>query len=363
MRKILRIIPCLALCWGFASSLWAAQPDLATADWSVNAAHNLASNPPSAASVEEFVYALAGVPNLGDVKVCDFSFADLRHSGNVSLVVVLGNGRFCNETNIYDKSRTGFDDYETSAEVPGEGEGSVRQSLQDINHDGKVELVLSGPIGFPVYGEYREEGCDWPLIFAWTGNGYAEVSGEYKSYYERYLEDLNKRIAAAQAPKVSEMPAPSRTLVPPPSFGFSVGNRAVSGGYEPPRFIPEPSPPAKAESGSQTDYRGLGCLRIEAVKAEQFLGIHSDMTMSTAIKDSESEDPNRRELAAVIFSYIGASEAEADLKTLANDSDPNVAKAAKERLAPDATQEPGDYYTGIEISPVSSTLKRPSPKQ
>jgi HEAT repeat protein len=63
--------------------------------------------------------------------------------------------------------------------------------------------------------------------------------------------------------------------------------------------------------------------------------------MSDAIKDSERNDPAKRALAAVIFSYIGTREALADLKTLANDSDPHVAKLAKERLS--GEQDPGAY--------------------
>ncbi len=51
--------------------------------------------------------------------------------------------------------------------------------------------------------------------------------------------------------------------------------------------------------------------------------------MSAAIKDSESNDPNKRIVAAVVFSYLGTQEAEQDLKTLSSDADPRVAAAAK----------------------------------
>jgi hypothetical protein len=59
------------------------------------------------------------------------------------------------------------------------------------------------------------------------------------------------------------------------------------------------------------------CDRIQAAKTEQFLGIHSDATISAAIKDSESDDPDERTLASVIFSFVRTPEAIADLKTLA----------------------------------------------
>lgn len=51
--------------------------------------------------------------------------------------------------------------------------------------------------------------------------------------------------------------------------------------------------------------------------------------MSAAIKDSESKNPNKRIVAAVIFSYLGTQEAEQDLKTLSNDADSRVADVAK----------------------------------
>ena len=51
--------------------------------------------------------------------------------------------------------------------------------------------------------------------------------------------------------------------------------------------------------------------------------------MSAAIKDSESDNPNDRIVAAVIFSYLETREAGEDLKTLSNDADSRVADAAK----------------------------------
>jgi HEAT repeat protein len=102
---------------------------------------------------------------------------------------------------------------------------------------------------------------------------------------------------------------------------------------------------------AQQDYP---CARIEAAKTEAFLGIHSDSTMSAAIKDSESADPNKRILAAVIFSYLGTQEAEQDLKTLSNDADPRVAHIAKEAPPPGEDPRParrtihrGGNYSGL----------------
>ena len=45
--------------------------------------------------------------------------------------------------------------------------------------------------------------------------------------------------------------------------------------------------------------------------------------MSTAIQHSESQNPDRRILAAIVFSFVGSPEAKADLKILAA-NDPNA---------------------------------------
>lgn len=336
----------------------AAEPALASYDWSANSAHSLASNPPSATSVQAFIYAASagGAVDPSAINVCDFRFADLHRSGNLSLVVSMQGGGTgdCNETDIFDKTPAGFEDYTTNA-TP---EYSLRNSVQDINNDGNLELVLYGLIG-----NRAEDGeCDWPLIFAWTGTGYAEVSIQYKSYYERYLNTLNKQIASySSGAEVTQASAPGqkttsqRSMVPTSeAFAEPPSGSSPNTGFRVSNPIPAPAPSPAATSIPEPDYN---CLREEAAKTEAFLGIHSDETIGAAIKDSESEDPSKRILAAVLFSYIGSQEAKADLKTLANDSDEAVAKAAKERLS--VGTEPSDYYRGLVEDLV---LNRPTPK-
>jgi len=75
------------------------------------------------------------------------------------------------------------------------------------------------------------------------------------------------------------------------------------------------------------------CARQDEAKTEGFLGIHSDATISYAIKASESEDPDKRELAAYLFSYIGTPEATKNLTGLAADTNHAVAEAANDRLS------------------------------
>src|SRR5260370_11711077 len=339
MRKCCRIILCSAVCCMFASSPRAEQPHLASADWSVNGAYNLASNPPSPDAVQDFYDRAFGAEESW-VRVCEFRFADLRNSGNLSLIITANPGGRqlpeCNELDIFDKTPTGFELYHADAAYGHD----LANSVLDINHDGRHELVLWGELAPVATGLSNQNGlgCDaeWPLVFAWTGNGYSEVSDQYKVYYRNHLKSLETQLAAyspesGQAATQTANPAPTRR-----GIEFSVGPSGE--GSAPFAFssqitAPAPTPEAAPTPGwlvlnrARRDY---ACTRIEAAKTEAFLGINSASTMSSAIKDSESADPNNRVLAAAIFSYPGSQEAKADLKTLSNDADSRVADIAKE---------------------------------
>jgi len=81
--------------------------------------------------------------------VCDFRFADLRHSGNLSLIVSNdGCGTAdCNYTTIFDKTPTGFESYDL--DMYGQVYFSKDDGVEDINQDGKSELVVWTQIGLP----------------------------------------------------------------------------------------------------------------------------------------------------------------------------------------------------------------------
>jgi hypothetical protein len=153
-----------------------ALPALASYDWSVNSPHSLESNPPSADLVWTFVTAATGSdPRIGHL--CSFRFANLRGAGDLSLVVSIdwGGTGGCNETAIFDRTPSGFDAYTSWA-------GFGDDSVQDIDHDGRYELVLDTRIGPPE----PDEVCSWPLIIAWTGSGYSDVSPHYKRFYRNH---------------------------------------------------------------------------------------------------------------------------------------------------------------------------------
>jgi hypothetical protein len=324
-----------------------APPAVASADWSVNGAHNLASNPPSLDAVQDFYDRAFGTEESG-VKVCEFRFADLRNSGNLSLIMTVNpEGRQepeCNQFFIFDRTPRGFESYETDRAY---GQDLVN-SVLDINHDGRHELVLWGQLAPVATGFERGRlqltcNAQWPLVFAWTGNGYSEVSDQYKDYYRNYLKSLKAQLAA-YSPESGLLaahtanPAPTRRVIKlfigPTGEGLAAAPQPSLSQITVPAPTPKAAPTPRPE-----DY---ACTRIEAAKTEAFLGINSDSTMSAAIKDSESTDPQKRILAAAIFSYLGSQEAKADLKTLSSDADSRVADIAKETAS--MGEDPAQYY-------------------
>jgi len=310
----------------------------------VNAAHNLASNPPSLDAVEDFTgRAIGESEDNPPVNVCEFRFADLRSSGDLSLIVSVDPGRGCTELYIFDRAPTGFELYHTTTvEVVGH---DLANSVLDINHDGGHELVLWADLApFATGSSFDKIGCgaQWPLIFIWTGNGYSEVGDQYKDYYRNYLKSVEAQLAA-----YSSLLAPpgAQTANSAPDIGSAkiaghFAEQSSDAGGENPGLVggpvhvtPAPTPGGAAipawAAHNEAD-RNYPCTEIEAAKTEAFLGIHSDSTMSAAIRGSESDNPNDRIVAAVIFSYLGTQEAEQDLKTLGNDADSRVARIAKE---------------------------------
>ena len=352
MNKILAVTFCLAfsLSMPIPVNAGGAPPAVASADWSVNGAHNLASKPPSLDAVQDFYDGAFGIEE-PFVRVCEFRFADLRNSGNLSLIVTVNpEGRQwpeCNQLFIFDKTPTGFELYNTDAAYGQD----LANSVLDINHDGRHELVLWGDLlnatGYYQSKRVSEVGCDakWPLVFAWTGNGYAEVGVKYKDYYRKYLKSLETQIAAYSSESGLAAAQPANPTTTRHVIQFSIGPSGEGPAAVPVVIAPAPSPEAAPTPDywearrARLDYP---CKRIEAAKTEAFLGINSDTTMSAAIKDSESADPNKRVLAAAIFSYLGSQEAKEDLKTLSNDADSRVADIAKKTAS--NGEDPSEFY-------------------
>jgi hypothetical protein len=314
-----------ALIGVIASKAMAAPPALASADWSVNAPHNLAKYPPSRKAVEELL-------DLGDTtasspSLCSFIFADLRHTGTLSLVAASdSSGRgFCNDIDIVDRIESGF---ESSGPPPTEiGDGiDVSKLIQDISGDGRREVVVQMEVGGYQGGVHC--GLEWQVIYAWTGTGYANVSTEFKGYYRRHLAELKRQTNGESATPV---PEEAEKFESQPTDG--AGPRVEA------RFIKlSPAVPAATTALSDSnsvpandDYH-IDCLKAEAAKTERFLGVSSDAGIADAIKWSRSNDPLTRDFAATIFDDMGTPEALDHLKTLANDSNSSVAAGPQNDL-------------------------------
>jgi hypothetical protein len=215
----------------------------------------------------------------------------------------------------------------------------------------------------------------WPVIYAWTGNGYSDVSSQYKGCYEKLLASLQKLIAAAEASteRTEQSPAyqqpglqasavsvePATRELANDSVGVGVDSSSLGspGGMgNLPVGIPilgsrarPPAPP------SLPDGEDLDCTKAEAAKIERFLGVSPDAGMSDAIKWSESDNPRTREFAAGVLEDIGTPEAIEDLRSLSRDSDRSVAESAKTNLLGIQTPHPCPFVHAELVIPNSST--------
>jgi hypothetical protein len=179
------------LCVSAARAQTPAPPlDLATADWSVKQAKILNAKP-----IGTIWKSLNNVPGWSDLgpdvgKLCAFQFADLRHSGELSLVVSYDNGGTadCNMVDVLDKTPGGLEDYDFNNDAE-----SDFDSIDDINGDGHPALIID-----EVFAAGSQSGhctATWPVIYAWTGNGYSDVSRHYRKYYEQQLTGSDPLLA------------------------------------------------------------------------------------------------------------------------------------------------------------------------
>ncbi len=334
----------------------AAQPpvdDLKRADWSVHAPHDLAHNSPTKEAIWSFIGHLPGrVPDMG--KLCDFHFIDLRGQGTLSLVVSddAGGTVDCNDVEIFDKTSGGIEQYQQPGYLDTPG-------VEDINGNGRLEVVVYDTAAVEYGGDSEGsishcEVCrtceeNWPIVYAWTGSGYTEVSNQYPKYYERELASVKKQIAAIDgAEAVAHRPAP--VLQPAVHVPMAVGPGAFShgggfgGGFgasgaqqigtsqQQQTSEPAPATSPTPDDAQPPDPNQLDCLKADAAKRELFLGRARDAGMNDAIRWANSNSAGEREFAASVLPEIGTAEALRYEQTLSRDSQPDVAESAKEGL-------------------------------
>ena len=345
-RTILTTRICFALCLAALLSTRAAvatEPALASMDWSVKAPNSLVKEPPSRQAVEELL-------QLGDTyksspSLCSFTFADLRQTGTLSLVVGYdSSGRgFCNDIEIVDPTGSGFESSSLPTAAIGQGE-DVSKLPKDINGDGQLELVVNMLVGGYQGGTHC--GLEWPVVFAWTGSSYADVSSQFKGFYRQTLQTLTQQPAPASASTPGSQPQ-IETFQSQPSDaagGINVQARLIR-----PQSASASQTASSPESGSAS---GADCQQAEAAKIERFLGTSPDAGMGDAIKWSESSDPSTREFATGLLADMGTSEAMGHLKTLTTDSNRAVAEDSKVRLQ--AAQKGQISTYAIESTPIAN---------
>lgn len=277
-----------------AGSSSAPDSGLASYDWSVKASPNLAAKPPSASVVHAFIktqenLAIGYSDDL--LRVCSFHFADLRRDGNLSLVAGTdSSGRgLCRQVDILDKKASDFEVYGITGSI-GVGE-DVAARVKDIRRNGKLQLVIDED--FTMDQGVAQCAASWPVIYAWTGGNYANVSAQFRDFYQQKLASL-----------VAEMPK-----LPSGGPGSNPGDQ----GYE---------EQARRE-----------CLEAETAKIQRFLDVSRDSGMNEAIQWAKSSNPAKRVFAADILADIDTPESRKYLGALTKDSDHMVAFLAGRALS------------------------------
>jgi HEAT repeat protein len=207
------------------------------------------------------------------------------------------------------------------------------------------------------------------VTYAWTGSGYADVSRQYKGYYEQQLASLKKYIAASSSTiEQAQAPAANQTadsqLAPISHAHFGSPKSDISDQLPSGVSIAQKEPLAPAATPAATPDLADDCTEVDAAKIERFLGISRDAGMTDAIKWTNSDDPYKRQFAADVLEDIGTPDAIEYLRTLSNDTNKTVAATAKDNLGDvlrGAGQGP-DLYT-VERQEIKQPLAESSPKQ
>ena len=303
----------ISLCASFANARTAAPPsDLATADWSVKQAKILNAEPNEA--VWKFMSS-DGSNDVGLGELCEFHFADLHHSGELSLVISYdyGGTMGCNYVAIFEKTRAGIEKYDFDS-----GSNFSFDSIEDINGRGHYELVVDF-----IFGEAQDtsDGSDchaqWPVVYAWNGSGYSDVSAESKGYYRKTLADLMRQInAAAPTPDPEQAKRPPLAMEIQTYENQSAGPspQGGDGQFFPGRSVPDPS---RSSHGN---------VFVEVPEASP-----------SPTPDTSGSDDCSKAFAAKIQRILGSPEAGIDdavkyLRRLSTDKEWNIANSAKDVL-------------------------------
>lgn len=247
---------------------------LAAYNWAVDASPNLVDKPPRVEIVRKFMEQQNDEERSEETRICSYRFADMGHNGNLTLLVTRQDGGHggCGTLYIVDRTPTGFVQHFASGSVWGFGD--VRNGVRDIDHDGHLEIIVYHDL--TAYEGAMHCLADWPVIYAWDGADYANVSAQprLRPFYRREIKSLEKR---------TDIPA--------------------------------------------------DCRAASVYQIERFLGAPPTTGLDDAAKWATSSDPFVREFAAGVLANISTPEAADHLRKLVHDPNPQVSTAAKWNFA------------------------------
>jgi hypothetical protein len=377
MHKLRYLVLSVAQIILLSTSVWAAQNGLASADWSADSSPSLAAHPPNDDAILDLLNKLQGAA--GFMGICSAQFANLRHGTNLSLVVSATDGRQCGFLSIVDKTSSGFELYESTG---GEIEG-----IKDLTGDGNLELIVNFWDGDPMGSSCVPK---WPVIFAWDGHEYANVSDQYKGYYEEKLNLLKEQTAEVRAAEQAQEEPPGQTPAPRPTalrhILISPSTEQARGAEQVQEALPDRTPasrptairdalisptdapkptqvqsdaenpaelsPATTSNVEQT-LSDPDCGAAEASRIERFLGVSPEAGLHDAIGWANSSDPRQRELAVFAFLAIGTPSAVEQLRTLSYDTDHKISSLARFALGQVGRTPPVPQFEREDTEPIT----------
>jgi len=164
-------------------------------------------------------------------------------------------------------------------------DADATRMVRDLEHNGRLELVFD-------QSDWEQNHCapHWPVIYAWTGADYEDVSPRFKRFYAEKLAEVRRTLFAMEAAKKSG--------------------------------------PAGSVASVKIDDED--CVKAEAGKIERLMGASPDAGLKDAIKWSRSQDTDQRQFAVDILHDIATPKAFARLHSMMSDPDESVANRAEE---------------------------------
>ena len=250
-------------------------------DTMISALHS--ANPPSKAQISSFIHAVyESEPDVikalvEDRNVCSSGFFHLAGSDGYSLVASLDvNGRhYCNDIEVIRQSAKGITIQGFSAWAVDD----VHDIVQDINNDGKKELVIRVKDSDAISGDSCV--AFWTRVYGLQSGAIVDKSAEFMNLYRERLDALNREIPRAEE-----------------EDRVNSGDSAI-------------------------------CLQMEAHKIERFLGISPDAGVDQALDWIKSNNPELRLKGADVLADIDYKRSLTALQSLTADESPAVAIKAK----------------------------------